>query len=135
RAGNVDRLQALVRRIDAASDAEVEVIPLRHAGAAEVARTLGALEQGGAGGTAAAQPGGSRMIADDRTNSILLSGDPSQRLRLRTLIAHLDTPLEGNENTQVLFLRNAKATDLVPILEGVAATLTGDTPGAESTKT
>jgi general secretion pathway protein D len=127
RAGNVERLVALIRRIDTASDAEVEVIALRHASAAEVARTLTSLESG----NAAAGAGGMKMIADDRTNSILLSGDRSQRLRLRSLVAHLDTPLDGGENTQVLYVRYAKATDLVPILDSVAGTLTGVAPAAE----
>jgi general secretion pathway protein D len=127
RAGNVERLVNLIRRIDLASDAEVEVIALRHASAAEVARTLVALEANGAA------PGASRLklIADDRTNSVLLSGDPGQRLRLRSLIAHLDTPLDGGENTQVIYLHNAKAADLMPILDSVAGTLTGFAPAAE----
>jgi general secretion pathway protein D len=129
RAGNVERLISLIRRIDTASDTDVEVIPLRHASAAEVARTLAALESGAtpAGGAAPVQ----KMIADDRTNSILLSGDRGQRLRLRTLIAHLDTPLDGGENTQVIYLQYAKAADLVPILDNVADTLTGSAPPAE----
>jgi general secretion pathway protein D len=128
RAGNVERLVNLIRRIDLASDAEVEVIALRHASAAEVARTLTSLEA-----SSGAAPGASRirLIADDRTNSVLLSGDPGQRLRLRSLIAHLDTPLDGGENTQVIYLHYAKAADLMPILDSVAGTLTGFAPAAE----
>jgi general secretion pathway protein D len=129
RAGNVERLVSLIRRIDTASDSDVEVIPLRHASAAEVARTLTSLE---ANNAAPGTPGtAQKMIADERTNSILLSGDRGQRLRMRSLIAHLDTPLEGGENTQVVYLRYAKAADLVPILDGVANTLTGAIPAAE----
>lgn len=124
RAGNVERLMALIRRIDTQSDSSVEVIALRHASAAEVARTLTTLEGGGA------QGGGAKLIADERTNSILLSGDRSQRLRLRSLVAHLDTPLDGGENTQVIYLQYAKAEELVPILDGVTASLTGSQPAA-----
>ncbi len=123
RAGNVNRLRQLIARIDTASDAQVEVIPLRHASASEVARTLATLDGSNAapgGGTTA-----SKMIADERTNSILLSGDRASRLRLRSLIAHLDTPLDGGENTQVMYLSYASAEDLVPILDSVAGTLTG----------
>jgi general secretion pathway protein D len=128
RAGNVERLVNLIRRIDLASDAEVEVIALRHASAAEVARTLTSLEASNG-----AAPGASKLklIADDRTNSVLLSGDPGQRLRLRSLIAHLDTPLDGGENTQVIYLHYARASDLMPILDSVAGTLTGFAPAAE----
>ena len=134
RAGNVDRIGALIARIDTASDAEVEIIPLQHASAAEVARTLSSFDP--AGGGAAAQLNGNpfKLIADDRTNSVLLSGDKSQRLRYRTLIAHLDTPLSRGENTQVIYLRYAKAQDMLPILEGVADTLTGTAAKSEGAK-
>ena len=120
RAGNVARLMELIARMDTASDAEVEVIPLRHASAAEVARTLATLESPAAGGAAT----GPKLIADERTNSILLSGDRSGRLRLRTLVAHLDTPLDGGENTQVVYLNYAKAEEIASILDSVASTLT-----------
>lgn len=139
RAENVARIERIVQRIDRSADAEVEVIPLNNANASEIARTLTSLEQS-AQGAPGVQPGaGVKLVADTRTNSILLSGDRAQRLRLRTLIAHLDTPLEGSDSTQIVFLRYARAEDLVGILDGVAATLTGtpqgegegDTPNAK----
>ncbi|MBE5317422.1 MAG: type II secretion system secretin GspD [Xanthomonadales bacterium] len=130
RASNIDRIAAIIRRIDVAADSEIEVIPLRHARASEIARTLAALEQGGAQ-AAAGQASPSRVLADERTNSLLLSGDRAQRLRARSLIVHLDTPLDGGEATQVVYLRNAKAEDLVPVLDGVAGTLTGYAAPAE----
>lgn len=130
RAANLERIAAIIRRIDVAADAEIEVIPLRHARASEIARTLLALESGAAQ-AAAGQASASKVLADERTNSLLLSGDRAQRLRARSLIVHLDTPLDGGEATQVVYLRNAKAEDLVPVLDGVAATLTGYAPAAE----
>ncbi|MBX3724826.1 MAG: type II secretion system secretin GspD [Xanthomonadales bacterium] len=120
RAGNVDRIERLVRRIDTSGGEDVEVIPLRHANAAELARTLG-----GVGGEA-----GPRLVADVRSNSLLLTGDSRGRLRLRTLIAHLDTPLESGETTQVIYLRYAAARDLVPVMEALARSLEG-APGGE----
>lgn len=123
RAGNVERILQIVQRIDTASASEVEVIPLRHANAAEIARTLAQLEP------ATPVPGAGRLLADARSNSVLISGDRVHRLRLRTLVAHLDTPLSDGDSTQVIYLRNASAADLVPVLEGVAATLTGAVNG------
>lgn len=124
RAGNVERMISIIQRIDTVSDSGVDVIPLQHASASEVARILGQLSDT-KGVDAADAP---RVFADDRTNSILLSGGKSGRLRLRALIAHLDTPIADGGETQVVYLNYANAKDLVPILEGVAATLTGDTP-------
>ncbi|HET9033651.1 MAG TPA: type II secretion system secretin GspD [Dokdonella sp.] len=125
RAGNVARLVNIIHRIDTVSDAEVEVIPLTHANAAEMARTLTSLAEDKATQVSADSP---RVFADTRTNSILLAGAKNSRLKLRALIAHLDTPLENGGDTQVIYLRNANAKDLVPILQGVAATLTGIAP-------
>lgn len=122
RAGNIDRIERLVRRIDTASDEQVEVIVLRHANATELARTLGGMSEGDRG---------PRLIADGRTNSLLLSGDRRGRLRLRTLIAHLDTPLESGDTTQVVYLHYAAANDLVPVLSSLAKSLEG-TEGGEN---
>ncbi len=132
RAANAERIGRIVARIDTAADAEVEVIALRHANASEVARTLGMLAAPPAPGM---QASSTRLVADTRTNSVLLSGSRADRLRLRTLAAHLDTPLAGGDNTRVVYLNYASAEDLVPILQGVAATLTGveaGQPGAQA---
>lgn len=133
RAGNVERLADIISRVDTASDAEVEIISLRYASATDVVRTLTALEQAkGVGGQAPASAP-AQLVADERTNSILLSGDQASRLRLRTLITHLDTPLTREGNTQVIYLRYARATELVEVLTGVSEQLVaneqqGNTP-------
>lgn len=118
RAENVSRLVDIIRRIDKVSDSEIEVIRLEHASAAEVVRVLNAISrsgQQGKGVPAAAEA----LVADERTNSVLLGGDRSSRLRLRAIISHLDTPLERGGNTKVIYLKYAKAADLVETLRGV----------------
>jgi len=62
------------------------------------------------------------LVADERTNSVLLGGDRADRLRLRAIISHLDTPLESEGNTKVIYLKYAKAADLVEVLQGVGKT-------------
>ena len=124
RAGNVERMVGIIQRIDTVSDSGVEMIPLRHASAAEIARTLAQLSDKATEASGDAP----KVFADERTNSVLLSGGKSGRLRLRALITHLDTPMDNGGDTQVVYLHNASAKDLVPILQGVAATLTGEVP-------
>lgn len=138
-AANVERVASIIGRIDLASNEEVEIVALRHASATEVVRVLTALEQGKARNDPAATVGTPpRMVADERTNSILLSGDKLSRLRLRTLIAHLDTPVDSGGNTQVVYLRYAKAKDLVTVLQGVSKNLSSEAarnapvPGGQS---
>ena len=128
RAENVSRLVSIIRRIDKVSDSEIEVIRLEYASAAEVVRILNAISR--------AQPGQAKgaaqqqaMVADERTNSVLLGGDRSNRLRLRAIISHLDTPLERGGNTKVIYLKYATAADLVEVLRGV-----GESQGEEIKK-
>jgi general secretion pathway protein D len=120
RASNVDRLLTIIRRIDQVSDSEIEIIPLQHASATEVVRVLTNLnraEPAAAKGAAAAS--GQVLVADERTNSVLLGGDRSSRLRMRAIISHLDTPLDAGGNTDVIYLHYAEATEIVDTLMGV----------------
>jgi general secretion pathway protein D len=119
RAANVDRLVEILRRIDQQGEQEVEVIRLLHATATEVVRMIDALRQ-----AQQAEAGGRvpTLVADERTNSVLLSGAGEARLRLRTLIAHLDTPLDQDANTQVVFLNYADSEALAETLRSFVGT-------------
>ena len=129
RAENVTRLVSIIRRIDKVSDSEIEVIRLQHASAAEVVRILNAISRSTAGAGKTPGVASEALVADERTNSVLLGGDRAERLRLRAIISHLDTPLESEGNTKVIYLKYAKAPDLVEVLQGV-----GKTQGEEAKK-
>lgn len=129
RAANIKRMRQIVERVDQASHSQVEVVVLQNASAAEVVSLLSNLEQKTniKGQTGQSEP---VILADERTNSVLVSAAPADRLRLKTLITHLDTPLQSVGNTQVVFLRHARAEDLLPVLEGVSNSLMkGDKTG------
>ena len=127
RANNVNRIVRIIRRIDQGGDAEIEVIPMQNASAAEVVRVVGQLVQG----AAAAEGGGAniKLVADDRTNSILLSGEQAARLRVKALIAHLDTPLESGGDTQVRYLRYSDAEKIAAKLKEQATGVAAAAPG------
>jgi len=129
RAANVERLASIIRRIDLDSSAEIDILPLEYASATEVVRIINRLEPD----TKKADAAGSypRLVADERTNSVLLSGDKAARLHLRTIITHLDTPLESEGNTHVVYLRYANAVDLMAVLEGVSNNITVDQRGGK----
>jgi general secretion pathway protein D len=132
RAANVSRVMRIIRRIDQQGDNEVDIIGLQHASASEVVRVVNtffaqqaAAEGGGASPT--------RVIADDRSNSVLIGGDRTARLRIKALVAHLDTPLESGGDTQVIYLQFAEAEKLATKLkEQISATvaITGGAPPA-----
>jgi general secretion pathway protein D len=132
RASNVSRMLRIIRRIDQQGDNDVDVINLEHASSSEVVRvvnTFFAQQAAGAeGGTL-----GAKVIADDRSNSVLVGGDKNMRLRVKALIAHLDTPLENGGDTQVIYLQYAEAEKLATKLkEQISATvaITGSAPAA-----
>jgi general secretion pathway protein D len=114
RAANVSRMVSIIRRIDQSSDEDIEVVRLEHASAAEIVRIMTTLtQQPRADGV----PVTTSLVADSRTNSVLIGGDKSERLRLRALITHLDTPLEDGGDTQVRYLRYADAEELAAKLQ------------------
>ncbi len=118
RSSNISRLINIIESIDRPDNEEVEVVRLNHASAREVIRILGSLQTGS--GQPGQSPGVVRFAADERTNSILLSGDAAARVRMRGLIANLDTPVESGGNTRVVYLRYANAADMITILTGVS---------------
>lgn len=141
RASNIDRLTTIINGIDRPDNDEVELVRLSHASASEIIRIMQSLQS--RGGQIDGTPGSVRFAADERTNSILLSGDPSARTRMRGIIMNLDTPVESGGNTRVVYLRYANAADLLTILTGVSAGQakigtsadTGTDGGATSTTT
>jgi len=129
RAENVSRLAKIINRIDQVSDNSIEIITLNHASATEIVRILNGLAKGKKGQAAQVS-----FVADERTNSVLLSGEPSAKLRYRALISHLDTPLEADGGTRVVYLHYSKAKDLVAVLTGVSKSIEGQNkkPGTRS---
>ncbi len=130
-AANVNRMIRIIQRIDRSGDEDIEVIRLEHASANEIVRVINSLSA--AQGAEAA--GGARIVADERTNSVLVSGEQSQRLRFRTIVAHLDTPLEAGGDTQVRYLRYADAEKLAAKLKeqsGAAIAAAGGAAAAQA---
>jgi general secretion pathway protein D len=114
RAGNIQRMVDIIRRIDRVGSDEVEVIPLQHAAASEVVRMLSTLVQASAAATGVPAV---QAFADERTNSVLLSGSANMKAGYRELIAGLDTPSESGGETLVRYLNYADADDLAPKLQ------------------
>src|SRR5450631_2618077 len=118
RASNVSRIVRIVGRMAQSGDEPIEVIALHNASAADVVRIVNSLNQGGQGAEGAGAA--VKVVADERTNSVLLTGEKSQRLRLKALIVNMDTPLATGGDTQVRYLRYADAEKIADKLKGQA---------------
>jgi len=118
RASNIIRMGKLISQIDSSGDRDIEMVPLENAAAGEVVKVLTGVQQQDKQADPSARP--TTVLADERSNSVLLGGDKSDRQRMRDIIAELDQPLKEDSYTQVIFLQHALAENLVPILQGYA---------------
>jgi len=121
-ARGIDKIRKLVTLLDK-KDGEIdfEIVPIIHASADEIVSVLEsvskALMAGPAGAGNAAQE--IEFAVDKRSNSVLLTGKRKNREQMKKVIARLDTPLDGNGNTQVIYLNYATAEDIKPILQSI----------------
>ncbi len=134
-ASNIQRMLAIIRRVDKNTEQEIEVIPLQYASGSEIVRLLDKLWP------QRADDAGNRISVgvDERSNSLLISGNSAKRLEIRALISHLDTPMESAGSTQVIYLRYANAENVARVLSGLstvpgAETGTGAAAGAEKSQ-
>jgi general secretion pathway protein D len=136
-ADNIRRIRELVRRIDADTVA-TRVIPLRNAGAREIATSLTTL------GSAGGQGGAVSVVAIDSSNSVALRGDASTVARFADIVADLDRRAATGSEIRVVFLQHADAEKLLPVLQQLvgqsvssvstqAAGQTGGSPAANTT--
>jgi len=127
-AATVNRLVDIISRVDKAGDQDLEIIKLSYASAGEVVRILENIfkNQGKAETPEFLIP---KIVADERTNSVIVSGERQARQRVVSLVQRLDSELESQGNTRVYYLKYAKAEDLVKVLQGVSATIAAEAQG------
>jgi len=133
RAAVVNRLVEIVRRVDKAGDQEVDIIHLKYASASEMVRIIDSLTKADAKSKIPSilQP---KIVADDRTNAVVISGDPKARQRVATLIQQLDSELESTGNTRVIYLKYANAKEVADVLQGVSSSIEGGKSGSSKSK-
>ncbi|PTB32905.1 type II secretion system secretin GspD [Photobacterium phosphoreum] len=128
RAAVVNRLAEIIERVDRAGNKDVTVVSLNNASASEMVRIIDSLNK-----SAEAKSTPSflipKAVADERTNSVLISGDPKVRERLKKLIHRLDKEMAVSGNSRVFYLKYAKAEDLVDVLKGVSENVQASTKG------
>ena len=117
-AANIERIRNMVAFIDGAAVNQTEVVVLENASAPAVVELLQQLRGGVEAVPDSTAP---QLVADARTNSILISGDQVQIQRLLPLIAQLDSPLTQDGKINVIYLQYARAEELAPLLNGVLA--------------
>ncbi len=128
-ADNLLRLGKIIRALDVPANNELEVVPIRHAVATDIATMVNRLLESGGGvpGGAPGVPPGSdagriSLLADPRSNSVVIRAPSEARANLaRSLIDKLDQPTAQPGNVHVVYLRNAEATKLAQTLRAVVS--------------
>ncbi|NNE38361.1 MAG: type II secretion system protein GspD [Gammaproteobacteria bacterium] len=125
RAANIERLVSIVSRLDRpAETGEVEVIPLVHASAKEMSELLGRLYP--------TEAGILTVMDDARTNSLIVKTDVATRDEIKNIARELDMPAERTGDTNVIFLNNADAENLVEVLQNMVGSNANQGEGISS---
>ena len=130
-ADNLQRLGKIIAALDVANATDVEVIPLKHAIASDMAALLSRLvETGGAAAAAGQADTGYKtsILAEARSNAIIVrSANPAKQAQVRSLIEKLDRPGSelANGNIHVVYLKNADATKLANTLRAAMSANSG----------
>ena len=130
-ADNLQRLGKIIAALDVANATDVEVIPLKHAIATDMAALLTRLVESGGTAAAAGQADTgykTSILAEARSNAIIVrSANPAKQAQVRSLIEKLDRPGSelANGNIHVVYLKNADATKLANTLRAAMSANTG----------
>jgi general secretion pathway protein D len=135
-AGNLERIGRIIAALDLPSSTGVEVVPLQHAVAADLAPLVQRLSDA----SATAVPGvpnaggGTTVVADSRANALLVkAANPARLSQVRATIAQLDRPstlLGPGGGMWVVHLKNAEATRLATVVRAAFGAFGGGASGS-----
>lgn len=127
---NIERMKGLIDDLDKPTDSEVEVIQLEEAYVGDVVKLLEDLGPSQLSGQAGSDDSRSAsVVADERSNRIILRGTSTFRDKVRALVEKLDTPSSSRGTTKVIRLNHADATKLSEMLSGLMGEITGGDGG------
>ena len=134
-ADNIRRLRAIINSLDGAETDELEIVQLEHAFAGNMVALLEELTKSDAAAgnnrRRGGLQGGATVIADERTNRLIVKGDRGTRARLIPLIHQLDTPSSAAGGVQVVRLSHGDAEQMAELLKNFAAGASAVRQGAE----
>ena len=135
---NIGRIVEIIERMDRSAIQTTEIIRLKYGVAEDVVSMLNTLEKARQGeGVDSSKD--VILVADKRTNSVVVTADEMSVQRIRKLVAYFDSPLEQSGNVRVVYLEYADATEtaevLTRVMQNIARLEAGGTQrgGGEST--
>lgn len=125
-AASVNRLVEVIKLVDQAGDKSVDIVKLKYATASDVVSAVETIFKPATGKNDIPAFLIPQVVADERTNSVIVSGETQAREQAIELIKRLDSELETQGNTKVVYLNYAKAEDLVKVLQGVGKSISDE---------
>jgi general secretion pathway protein D len=122
-AENIKRITQIIERLDGAESEELEVIQLKEAWVGDVVELLESLTPVATGKMKNKRNAAARVkvVAEERTNRLIVKGEKSARARVRDLVKKLDQPSHHTGTTKVIYLRHGDAVKVAEILKGLVA--------------
>ena len=115
---NIGRIVDIIERMDRSAVQTTEILRLKYGVAEDVVSMLNTLEKSRQGEGAEADKE-AILVADKRTNSVVVTADELTVERIRKLVSYLDTPLEQSGNVRVIYLEYADAVEVAEVLTRV----------------
>lgn len=132
---NIRRMEAIINSLDNAESEDVQVIKLEHAFAGDMVKMLETLTPQTASRRSKAKEGAVTVVADERTNRLIIKGDRITRQRMAQMVRSLDTPDSASSGVQVVRLTHGDAKSLAEILKNFADGASAAKPGGDGKAT
>lgn len=140
-ADNLQRIAKIIAAMDTPGTSDIEIVPLKHAVAADLAPLVQRLADGGQTVAAAAVPGQSSsavsVLVDPRSNGLILrASNPARLAAVRAMVDKLDQPsIDGGNSIRVVYLKNADAAKLATVLRAAFGAAASASTGSGGTST
>ncbi|RDL44777.1 type II secretion system protein GspD [Marinomonas piezotolerans] len=121
-ADNIRQLEQLIDRLDSTVEGQIRIVRLEHAWAADVLALIETLMTGEGGNSKGANTISTKVIADERTNRMVLKGKEAELDQVEQLIAELDQPSKKSSRLTVIPLRYADAVKTAELINGLVGT-------------
>ncbi len=128
---NIRRMEAIIASLDNAESEDVQVIKLEHAFAGDMVKMLETLTPQTASRRSKAKEGAVTVVADERTNRLIIKGDRITRERMARMVRSLDTPDSASSGVQVVRLTHGDSKTLAEILKNYADGASAAKPGGD----
>jgi len=125
---NIKRISKIIDELDSPSQYELEVVQLTEAWVGDLVKLLEELapsELGKAGSKRSANK--FSVVADERSNRLIIKGDENFRGKIKKLIRKLDQPAATSGTTKVIRLKHADAKEMAELLKGLMGDISSET--------